>query len=204
MQTVASLNTQTPKTPRASFGGKEIPFRDPLAQRADAVFAQTSPYPGAGFRNHCQRLYHFATMLMERDGLDLPAGVAYAVAMTHDLGLVSEKDQGDFYLQRSLALFRREFASADLQGADPGLVEECLLYNHRLLPVPNLSPVAEAFRQAVQLEHGRGLITYGLDRDKVKAVHARYPREDFDWVLLDFARRVITREPKTIIDGIFF
>ena len=124
--------------------------------------------------------------------------------MTHDLGLVSHQDQGAYYLQRSLALFRREFADDALQGTAPSLVEECLLFNHRLLPVPNLSPVAETFRQAVQLEHGRGLITYGLDRDKVKAVHARYPREDFDWVLLDFARRVLTREPKTLIDGIFF
>lgn len=197
-------SSTAPTTPRAPFGGLELPYRDPMAQKADEVFARTSPYPGDGFRNHCQRLYHFATMLMERDGVSMPAGLAYSIAMTHDLGLVSERDQGPYYLARSLALFQREFGAEAVSSAEPKLVEECLLYNHRLLPVSGLSPVAEAFRQAVQLEHGRGLITYGLDRDKVKAVHARYPRDNFDWVLLDFARRVLTREPLTVVHGIFF
>ena len=53
-------------------------------------------------------------MLMERRGLterakpSLPGDVAYMIAMWHDLGIVSEKDEGHNYLQRSRALFHRE------------------------------------------------------------------------------------------------
>jgi hypothetical protein len=79
-----------------------------------------------------------------------------------------------------------------------------MLYNHRLLPVPNLSPAAECFRRAVIIEHSRGLKRYGLDRTSVKDVFAEYPRGNFDRVLLDFAWRTIKREPLTLVHGIFF
>jgi hypothetical protein len=79
-----------------------------------------------------------------------------------------------------------------------------MLYNHRLLPVPNLSPQADAFRRAVQIEHSRGLLRFGLERDAVRAVFDRYPRGNFDRVLLDFTWRTLRREPWTIVNGIFF
>ena len=73
-----------------------------------------------------------------------------------------------------------------------------------LLPVPNLSPQADAFRRAVQIEHARGLFRFGLDSSEIKQVFARYPRGNFDRVLLDFTWRTLTREPLTLINGIFF
>jgi hypothetical protein len=177
---------------------------DPLIQKADEVFAKTSPYEGFGFQNHCLRLFHFTSMLMAKDGVTFPSGLAYMIAMLHDLGLVSEVDQGRFYLERSLALFQRETQNVTLPNVDPEIISQCLVYNHRILPVPNLSAEADCFRRAVQIEHGHGLITYGLPRNEVQAIYKRYPRGNFDWVLLDFAKRVLTKEPKTIIDGIFF
>jgi hypothetical protein len=62
--------------------------------------------------------------------------VAYAVAMCHDLGIVSRDDTGPTYLARSRALFDRETAGHDLAGTPARVIDECMIYNHRLLPCP--------------------------------------------------------------------
>jgi hypothetical protein len=181
-----------------------VPSPSPLVAKADEVFERTSPYEGFGFRHHCQRLHRFTLMLMEKRGVEMPSDLAYLVAMCHDLGIVSERDEGHNYLQRSLALFHRETADMQLPSFDPKVLDECLLFNHRVLAVPNLSPQADCFRNAVMIEHGRGLIRFGLDRADVKAVYEAYPRGNFDRVLLDFTWRTLRREPLTLVHGIFF
>ncbi len=146
----------------------DTPTQPSLRAWADEVFERVSPYPGVGLRNHCRRLFHLATMLMENRGIELPLDTAYAIAMWHDLGIVSERDEGTTYLKRSLALFERESQGFDLGGVDRSLLEQCLVYNHRIFAVPNLSPQADCFRQAVQIEHTRGLLRFGLDKAKVQ------------------------------------
>lgn len=175
-----------------------------LARHADEVFQRVSPYEGVGFRHHCKRLFRFATMLLEQEGLSFDSDVAYAIAMWHDLGLVSERDEGSNYLERSRTLFHRESQGYDLHGIEPRVIDECLLYNHRLLPVPNLSQPADCFRRAVIIEHSRGSIRFGLDRHAVRAVFHEYPRGNFDRVLLDFTWRTLRREPVTLVTGVFF
>ena len=175
-----------------------------LRAHADAVFEAVSPYKGDGFRHHCKRLFHFASMLMAQRGIEMPTDVAYTIAMWHDLGIVSEQDQGHNYLQRSLALFERETQSVDLGEVDTSVVRECLLYNHRLLAVPGLSQTAECFRQAVQIEHTRGLLRFGLSKGAVKVKFDEYPRDNFDRVLVDFTWRTIKREPLSLVRGVFF
>ena len=134
------------------------PADHPLVRKADEVFDRTSPYEGNGLRNHSRRLFHFASMLVQHRGLELDPALAYFIAMIHDLGLVSEQDQGVNYLRRSLALFHRETRGMELPEADPELIEQCIVYNHRVLPVPGLAPVAECFRNAVMIEHSHGLL----------------------------------------------
>lgn len=175
-----------------------------LRGHADAVFEAVSPYEGDGFRNHCRRLFHFASMLMAQRGVEMNADVAYAIAMWHDLGIVSEKDEGQNYLRRSLSLFERETQGVDLGDVDPKTISECLLYNHRVLSVPGLGNTAECFRQAVQIEHTRGLLRFGLSKAAVKTKFQEYPRANFDRVLVDFTWRTLKREPLSIVNGVFF
>jgi hypothetical protein len=171
--------------------------------KADEVFARTSPYGGVGFRNHCQRLFHLTSLLMTHRGIDFDPALAYLIAMVHDLGIVSEQDEGVNYLRRSLALFHRETKGLELPAVDPEVVEQCIVYNHRVLPVPGLSPAAECFRNAVMMEHAHGLLRFGLPKAAVKPVFEEYPRGNFDRVLLDFTWRTISREPLTLVHGIF-
>lgn len=180
------------------------PPAHPLVRKADQVFADTSPYEGEGFVNHCRRLFTFTSMLMEHRGVRFDPALAYFIAMVHDLGLVSERDQGSNYLRRSLALFHRETAGMDVPHEDPEVVEQCLLYNHRVLAVPGLSEAAECFRNAVMVEHTRGLRRFGLERARVEPVFETYARGNFDRVLLDFTWRTLSREPLTLVRGVFF
>jgi len=172
--------------------------------RADAIFERSSPYEGQGLRNHCLRLHRLTSMLLDRDGLPLDGDLLYLAAMLHDLGLVVADVDGDSYLARSQALFRRETADLGLDPGQTAAIDECLLYNHRVRPVPGVCAEAERFRQAVWIEHSRGLLRFGLDRGAVRQVFAELPRDNLDRVLLDFTRRVLAAEPGTLINGIFF
>ena len=201
----APLTDDPPAQPATSSGrpGLDLPT-GPLASHADEVFARVSPYDGDGFKNHCRRLFHLTELLMAKTHAAMDRDVAYAIAMCHDLGIVSRDDTGPTYLARSRALFHRETAGFDLHGAQATVIDECMLYNHRLMAVPNLSGQADAFRRAVQIEHSHGLLRFGLDRDAVRAVFDRYPRANFDRVLLDFTWRTLRRVPWTLVNGIFF
>lgn len=180
------------------------PPAHPLVSKADEVFERVSPYEGTGFVHHCRRLFTFTSMLMQHRGVSFDPALAYFIAMVHDLGLLSEQDQGSNYLRRSLALFHRETADLELPAADPEVVEQCLLYNHRVLPVPGLSDAAECFRNAVMIEHSRGHLRFGLRSTVIDPVFEAYPRGNFDRVLLDFTWRTLSREPLTLVRGIFF
>lgn len=184
--------------------GSEAARFSPLRSLADEIFERTSPYEGVGLRNHCKRLHRFASALLAQRGLAFDVDLAYLLAMVHDLGIVSERDEGVNYLQRSRALFHRETQGVALPDVETQVLDECLVYNHRVLSVPNLSPEAECFRNAVMIEHSHGLLRFGLDKAEVKPVYAEYPRGNFDRVLLDFTWRTIRREPLTIVHGIFF
>ncbi len=124
--------------------------------------------------------------------------------MVHDLGLVSEQDRGDNYLQRSQALFRRETRELDLDPGEASAIDESLLYNHRLRRTAGVCLEAECFRRAVWIEHTRGLRRFGLPHGSVRQVFAELSRDNLDRVLLDFARRVLVAEPWTLVDGVFF
>jgi hypothetical protein len=67
-----------------------------------------------------------------------------------------------------------------------------------------MSPEGEVFRQAVRIEHSHGLLHFGLDRRRIRELFERYPYDNFSWVLVDFTKRVLTREPWTLVHGIFF
>ncbi|MBW2731487.1 MAG: hypothetical protein JRH20_03785 [Deltaproteobacteria bacterium] len=173
-----------------------------LGALADTVFKRLSPYPGEGLRNHCLRLHRLTEMLLARQNLILRPGLGYLIAMLHDLGLVADVP-GETYLERSAALFVRVTGQVALSVREQQVAEEALLFNHRVRPVAGVSPEAECFRQAVWVEHWRGLRRFGLPKEACKQVFVDHPREDFDGVLLDFTRRVLVREPMTLWRGIF-
>jgi len=175
-----------------------------LVARADALFDEVSPYEGDGLRNHCLRLRDLTDLLLRRDRLPMDRPLLHMVAMVHDLGIVRPEETGKNYMQRSAALFERTARELGLEAGQRQLARQCLLYNHRVRPVPGVPPQAERMRRAVWIEHTLGLRTFGLPRAEVREVLRRHPRLDFDHVLADFTRRVLLHEPTTLVRGIFF
>ena len=169
-----------------------------------ARFDRLSHYEGEGFRNHCIRLYELTALVMKAESIEFDPDTAFGIAMFHDLGLTLPRGDSRSYMHRSLDLFERECGELCAR-VDPTVLSECMLLNHRARPVPNACPEAEAFRKAVWIEHTRGLRRYGLvDKDDVRDVFRRYPRENLDRVLLDFFWITVRNEPRTITNGIFF
>src|SRR5262245_25175429 len=85
----------------------ELP-RGPIVDQADELFDRLCPYSGPGLRNHCLRMFHFASALA--GATRIQRDLAYLIAMVHDLGLVVV-DDGVNYLERTRAVFWREAAS---------------------------------------------------------------------------------------------
>jgi hypothetical protein len=176
-----------------------------LLALADDIFERYSPYPGDGLRHHCLRLHAFVDLLLEAESNPFPRDLAYLLAMVHDLGLVARFEVGANYMMRSAALFARETQKLELSQATREQCQKILTENHRFFARRGQGdPVVEAFRRAVWIEHSRGFRRYGLASAAIRAVFAKFPRDNFDRVLVDFARRTLTREPLTLVRGIFF
>ena len=174
-----------------------------LHQTADELFAKFNPYAGSGFLHHCLRLYRFADLLLTRSTVAFPRDVAYLVALTHDLGLLCERERGADYLARSWSLLQ-EAVPLDSLPVQSHILREAVVFNHRVFRPQGLSEAAEIFRKAVWIEHSHGLLRFGLPRDAVAQVFSAYPRANFDLVILDFARRTLRFEPLTLWSKIFF
>ena len=175
-----------------------------LRPRVLNAFNRHSHYEGDGLLNHSIRLFELTKLVMNAERIDFDDDVAFGIAMFHDLGLTVPRGESPTYMHRSLTLFQEEFGG--LCGAvDSTIIEECMLLNHRVFPVPNSTPEAEAFRKAVWIEHTRGLKRYGLvDKASVRDVFRRHPRANLDRVLLDFFWITVRNEPRTITNGILF
>lgn len=181
----------------------------PLEGLGLSLFARHNVYRGEAFGNHCRRLAAFAQLLVRQQGLQVQSGALELVSYVHDLGLLRPEIPGASYMHRSLTLLKEGCAEhLNQEGAGFGWsaveLEELLLLNHRVLPVPGASKIAELYRRAVWIEHTRGLRRYGLSWGEVSAVFSRFPRLDLDWVLLDFGRRTLQKEPLTLVNGVFF
>lgn len=181
----------------------------PLEGLGASLFARHNVYRGDAFANHCRRLAAFARLLVQQHGLTVEPGALELVSYVHDLGLLRPEIPGASYMHRSLTLLQESCAEhLDEGGAGFGFcareLRELLLLNHRVLPVPGASKISELYRRAVWIEHSRGLRRYGLAWGEVSAVFSRFPRLNLDWVLLDFGRRTLQKEPLTLINGVFF
>lgn len=173
------------------------------------LFAEHNVYEGLAFAHHCRRLAAFGAMLLAQKRVEIQNGALELLSYVHDLGLLRPDIEGPSYMHRSLSILRHRCASYfDAQGGAFGLsareIEELMLLNHRVLPLAGATPIAELYRQAVWVEHSRGILRFGLSHGAVREVFRRFPRLDLDRVLLDFGRRTMRKEPLTLVRGVFF
>ena len=182
----------------------EVTTASPIVREAEALFHRLSPYPGDGLVHHCRRLYRFSLLLLEQEGVEVPREIVYLVAVTHDLGLVTDRSLGPNFVYRSHRLAGEILESVGEGAAYREQVAEALLHHQRVFEPRGLCPLARAFRRSVRMDHPHGWVRYGLDRDRVRSIFLEYPRENFSRVLMDYTWRILRYEPLASIHGSFF
>jgi len=166
-----------------------------------ALLRSNSPY-GQALEDHCRRLHGFATNLAAQDGVVLDDDLLLAACFLHDIGLCVRDSSSRDYIERGL-----DFVEARLADSGLGLTaqqEESLVElmrtNHSLLPLRGLSPQAEMLRRAVQVEHSLGFISFGLPAEARAEVFSRFPRANFNQVLLGFFRTaLVDDDPRALL-----
>ena len=182
----------------------EVATVSPMVREGEALFHRLSPYPGDGLIHHCRRLHRFALLLLEQEGVEVDPDIVYLVAVTHDLGLVTDRSSAPSYVFRSHLLAREILDRVGEGGACREQVAEALLHHQRVFEPRGLGPLARAFRRAVRMDHSHGRIRYGLDHAPVRSIIREYPWENFSRVLVDFFWRIMRYEPVAVFRGTFF
>lgn len=153
----------------------------------DDLLESWRPQIGAafdGYRNHCQRMAAFTLALLPGATDDDRRKIAIA-ACFHDLGIWSDGTLD--YLPPSSRRARDYLASQGLGGWTEE-VEAMIDEHHKLRAYrgPH-ARLAEAFRKADLVDVSRGLVTFGIPRDTVRALKAAYPNEGFHKTLMGLA-----------------
>ncbi len=182
------------------------------AREARELFYKHNPYPGKALENHNIRLGHFATALAEKAGLPVDRDLLWTGCYLHDFGLLvngsklgqPELDLEPLYLRRSWLAIREQASEWGMSPNQREVLRDILLYNHGLLPQRRIAPIADMVRQAVHVEHSRGLFGHGLSKSFCSGVFRDYPRLDLTHILVDFARIAVLQDGPAQLLPIFF
>jgi putative nucleotidyltransferase with HDIG domain len=173
-----------------------------LRDAALAILRTESPY-GVALENHCLRLAELSLALAEQRAIALDEDLIRAGCLLHDIGLCVKNPRQRNYLERGLAFVEPRMDEWGLAEEPRAILRDVMLYNHSLRSVPGISPAADAVRLAVQVEHSLGRISHGLPPAVCRAVFARYPRHDFNRVLLEFFKIVVREDGPSELLRIF-
>ncbi len=175
-----------------------------LEVRAHDLFLKYNPYPGEGLPNHCLRLRDLTLALAAHRSSEVAPDLVGAGAWLHDIGLLVEDPNEARYLPRGLGFCEPYMDRWGVKGEARRELSHMLLYNHALRAPADMAPTAEIMRQAVQVEHSRGLIRNGLPRQVVKHVFRQHPRDNFSAVLASFTRTALLKDGVGTLVPTFF
>lgn len=175
-----------------------------LRDDAQALFEAHDPYLDGSLRNHCLRLEAFTLALAERHGVRVDEDLVFAGCMLHDVGLLVKDPAERDYIARGARYVRARSEGWGLTSVRARDLDEIMRYNHSLVRVPGVGMAAELVRRAVQVEHSRGRLLHGLDRESYRATTDRLPWLRFGSVLLDFARTTLLDDGVRTLLPIFF
>lgn len=144
-----------------------------------------------GYRNHAHRVAHICARITSADATQREKiGIAAAF---HDLGIWTE---GTFdYLPPSASAAKAHLAAT---GRDAWMSEivETILQHHKLTPWRgDPAWIVEPFRRADWIDVSRGLLTFGLPRDFLGALYAKWPGAGFHRCLARLELAHLRKDP---------
>ncbi|MDX1496887.1 MAG: HD domain-containing protein [Salinisphaeraceae bacterium] len=161
--------------------------------RLDGLFEQGKAMLGndyAAYRNHCWRVFNSAAIMTnaENDDLEKLAIAAYF----HDIGIWS--DQTFDYLQPSAAR-AREYLSE--QGLDDWAdeVSAMITEHHKVSATRGQGRLVEAFRRADWIDVTLGVLRFGVAKDILQQLQAKFPNEGFHKRLVALTLQRMRQKP---------
>ena len=144
-----------------------------------------------GYHHHAYRVANFYWQLAPGDA-DALEKLSIAVAF-HDLGIWTA---GTFdYLPPSRVL-ARDYLHQRGKAAWMVDVDAMIECHHKVMRTPvGTSPAVEAFRRADWIDVSLGVVRFGLSRDVVHEVRARFPDAGFHRGLLQLTLQRLYRHP---------
>lgn len=156
---------------RESILLKEIPILDAVLE----VHAAKLGGDFTAYRNHAYRVVNLCVALSPSDPAQLEK-IATAAAF-HDLGIWTDRTFD--YLEPSVNLACAHLARAGRE-AWSSEVTEMILQHHKISPYRDQRhQLVEPLRRADWVDVSKGLITFGLPRNLLKAVFSTWPSAGF-------------------------
>jgi hypothetical protein len=167
--------------------------RAALARLREATGASDGP-----MERHCLRTRHIAARLAEDRGWTIDGELLTVAAMLHDIGLYPEVSRGGVYTADGAALARELLGT---YGWDPERIELCaqaIDRHHELRGQLAQGAEVEALRLADRVELSGSLLSYGIDRDWLRALYRNVPRRGLIGELAREIGRALRERPLTL------
>lgn len=187
---------------------RDFKFIDEQRQGSELIDKVLEPYKERmqddyiRYRNHCQRVFTF-TMYFMAEPIDSShatneiSKVSIAVAF-HDIGIWSHntvdyidpsRQEAEQYIKNNIPVDKQAEWAKDIDI----MIER----HHQILAsdLPEISPIAEAFRKADLVDFSLGFIRSELPLEVMRAVLASYANEGFHYRLVQLAAAWFIRNP---------
>jgi hypothetical protein len=126
---------------------------------------------------HCLRVYEIAVELGRRRGLELDLELLVCAAWLHDAGLYPGAATHDAYVRDGRRLAERLLAAEAWPQARLERLGDAIERHHELRPQFARGAEVELMRRADLVDVSQGLISFGLDREWLRALSRRVPRK---------------------------
>jgi hypothetical protein len=144
-----------------------------------------------GYRNHCRRVFLFASALARAEG-ESRQKIAIAAAY-HDLGIWTDATFDYLEPSKRLACACLE-STGNAEWADE--IEAMIDNHHKVTPwTCNPAWLVEPFRQADWIDVTLGARNFGLDRRYIREIRRRYPNAGFHPALVRLTFERIKEHP---------
>lgn len=163
----------------------------------DAVLDRHRPELGhdyAAYRNHVFRVFNLGLAIATPTHAEVVEKVALA-AVFHDLGIWT--DHTFDYIRPSVRLAVEYLTACSRVNWIPE-IEAMIVNHHKITPAgPDEYRLVEPFRRADWIDVTRGVRRFGVDRQLIASIFAKWPAVGFHWRLVELAVDRFRRHPLT-------
>jgi hypothetical protein len=147
---------------------------------------------------HCLRARYIAAELATQRGWQIDGELLTVAAILHDIGLYPSASRGGVYTADGAELAREMLPAHGWSGERIERCAEAIDRHHELRSQLGRGGEVEALRLADLVELSAGLLSFGLDRDWLRALNQAVPRRGLIGELTREVGRALRERPLTV------